>query len=66
MNFGLQVRTADVTPESLETYLAAAVDPRIAEAVPVIGAQSFGWALANDAWPSRVGTFQRAVDGAAA
>lgn len=49
----------------METYLAAAVDPRIAVAVPCIGVQSFRWALENDAWQSRVSTFQRAVDGAA-
>lgn len=45
-----------------ETYLAAAVDPRIAAAVPVIGVQSFGWALDHDAWQSRAETFQAAVD----
>jgi len=49
----------------METYLAAAVDPRIAVAVPCIGVQSFRWALDNDAWQSRVGTFQKAIDGAA-
>ena len=49
----------------METYLAAAVDPRIAVAVPMIGVQSFGWALDNGMWMSRVGTFQAAVDGAA-
>lgn len=49
----------------METYLAAAVDPRIAVAVPMIGVQSFRWALDNDRWMSRVGTFQAAVDEAA-
>ena len=49
----------------METYLAAAVDSRIAVAVPMIGVQSFGWALDNDKWASRVGTFQAAIDGAA-
>jgi dienelactone hydrolase len=48
-----------------ETYLTAAVDPRIAVAVPIIGAQSFRWALEHDAWRPRVATFQSAVDGAA-
>jgi dienelactone hydrolase len=46
----------------METYLAAAVDPRIAVAVPMIGAQSFAWALNHDLWMSRVGTFQAAID----
>ena len=49
----------------METYLAAAVDPRIAVAVPMIGVQSFRWALDNDRWMSRVGTFQAAAEGAA-
>lgn len=49
----------------METYLAAAVDPRIAVAVPMIGVQSFRWALDNTMWMSRVGTFQAAVDEAA-
>ena len=49
----------------METYLATAVDPRIAVAVPMIGVQSFAWALDNNLWMSRVGTFQTAVDAAA-
>ena len=49
----------------METYLAAAVDPRIAVAVPLIGVQSFQWALDHDMWASRVGTFQAAMDAAA-
>lgn len=48
-----------------EAYIAAAVDPRIAAAVPIIGVQSFKWALDNDQWQPRVGTFSPAVDGAA-
>ena len=50
----------------VETYLAAAVDPRIAVAVPCIGVQSFRWAIENDAWQSRVGTIQAAFNAAAA
>jgi dienelactone hydrolase len=49
----------------MELYLAAAVDPRIAVAVPCIGVQSFRWAIENNAWQSRVSTFQAAVDTAA-
>jgi dienelactone hydrolase len=55
-----------ISKGGMETYLAAAADPRIAAAVPVIGVQSFRWALDHDAWQSRVGTFQAAVDAAAA
>jgi dienelactone hydrolase len=46
----------------IETYLAAAVDERIAAAVPCIGVQSFRWALENSAWPSRIETIQTAFD----
>lgn len=49
----------------METYLTAAVDERVAAAVPCIGVQSFRWAIQNDAWQSRVGTFQAALDAAA-
>jgi dienelactone hydrolase len=49
----------------IETYLAAAVDPRIAVAVPCIGVQSFRWAIEHDAWQSRIGTVQAAFDAAA-
>ncbi|HEY7089731.1 MAG TPA: alpha/beta fold hydrolase [Tepidisphaeraceae bacterium] len=49
----------------IETYLTAAVEPRIAVAVPCIGVQSFHWALDNDKWQSRVGTIKTAFDSAA-
>jgi dienelactone hydrolase len=49
----------------IETYLAAAADPRIAVSVPCIGVQSFRWAMDNDSWQSRIGTVQAAFDAAA-
>lgn len=49
----------------IETYLAAAADPRIAVAVPCIGVESFRWANENDSWQSRIGTVQAAFDAAA-
>jgi dienelactone hydrolase len=49
----------------MEAYLAAAVDRRIAVVVPCIGVQSFRWALENDSWQSRAGTFQAALNEAA-
>lgn len=49
----------------IETYLAAAVDPRIAVAVPCIGLESFRWANENNSWQSRIGTVQAAFDAAA-
>jgi dienelactone hydrolase len=70
----LQTR-ADVDPARIgvmgvskggtEAYLAAAVDPRIAAAVPIIGVQGFRWALDNDQWQPRVSTFSPAIDRAA-
>jgi dienelactone hydrolase len=49
----------------IETYLAAAADPRVAVAVPCIGVQSFRWAVEHGAWRSRIETVQAAFDGAA-
>jgi dienelactone hydrolase len=48
-----------------EAYIAAAMDPRIAVAVPIIGVQGYRWALEHDRWQARVGTFAPAVDSAA-
>lgn len=49
----------------IETYLAAAADPRIAVAVPCIGVESFRWANENNSWQSRIGTVQAAFNAAA-
>ena len=49
----------------METYLTAAVDPRIAAAVPVRGVQSFGWALQHNAWDSRAWSIRGAIEEAA-
>ncbi len=49
----------------IEAYLAAAVDPRIAVAVPCISIESFRWAAENNSWQSRIGTVQVAFDAAA-
>jgi dienelactone hydrolase len=40
-----------------EAYLAAAADPRIVAVVPIIGVQSYRWALDHDQWRPRVNTF---------
>ena len=70
----LQIRD-DVDPQrigligiskgGIETYLAAAADPRIAVAVPCIGVQSFHWELAHNDWQGRIGTVQNAFDAVA-
>jgi dienelactone hydrolase len=54
-----------VSKGGTEAYLAAAVDPRIAAVVPVIGVQGYRWALDHDQWQPRVGTFAPAVEAAA-
>ena len=55
-----------ISKGGMEAYLAAAVDPRIAVAVPLIGVQSFRWALDHGAWDSRAWTLREAVVAAAA
>jgi dienelactone hydrolase len=49
----------------IETYLAAAVDPRIAVAVAGHGVQSFKWALDHGAWDSRAWTIRDALQAGA-
>jgi dienelactone hydrolase len=49
----------------IETWMASAVDPRIAAAIPCIGVQSFGWALEHDAWRPRVATVGKGFAAAA-
>ncbi|KAH8954314.1 hypothetical protein BDL97_08G073300 [Sphagnum fallax] len=50
----------------MNTWFAAAADPRIAVAVALIGVQSFGWAIAEEKWHARVASipypFQAAAD----
>jgi dienelactone hydrolase len=50
----------------IETYLAAAIDPRIAAAVAGHGVQSFRWALDHGAWDSRAWTIRGALEAGAA
>ena len=54
-----------ISKGATEAYIAAAVDPRIAVTVPIIGVQGYRWALDNNQWQARVDTFAPAVDGAA-
>lgn len=51
-----------ISKGGIETYFAAAVDERIAVAVPCIGVQSFRWALEHDAWQGRVGTIRKGFE----
>jgi dienelactone hydrolase len=54
-----------VSKGGIETYLTAAVDPRVGVAVPCIGLESFKWALDNNRWQPRIETIQDAFDSAA-
>ena len=54
-----------VSKGGIETYLTAAIDPRVAVAVPCIGLESFKWALDNNDWQMRISTIQTAFDSAA-
>jgi dienelactone hydrolase len=54
-----------ISKGGIETYLAAAADPRIAAAVPCVGVQSFAWALEHNSWQARIHTVQSAFDAAA-
>jgi dienelactone hydrolase len=44
----------------IETWLAGAVDDRVAVAIPAIGVQSFAWGLNNNAWQGRANTIKAA------
>jgi dienelactone hydrolase len=54
-----------ISKGGIETWLTAAVDRRVAVAVPYIGVQSFKWALDNGQWRARVATFEAAFEAAA-
>lgn len=54
-----------ISKGGIESYLAAALDERIAVVVSCIGVQSFRWALANNAWQARIGTIGPAFAAAA-
>jgi len=54
-----------ISKGGIETWLAAAVDTRIAVAIPCISLQSFEWSLQHDAWQTRVGTVKAGFAAAA-
>jgi dienelactone hydrolase len=49
----------------IQTWLAAAADPRVQVAVPAIAVQSFRWSLENDQWQGRANTIKLAHETAA-
>lgn len=54
-----------ISKGGIETYLAAAVDVRVAAAVSYIGVQSFKWELDNGQWRARVATIEDGFTAAA-
>eukprot|EP00249_Psilotum_nudum_P018751 c26946_g1_i4 orf=191-1288(+) len=57
-----------ITGESLggmHTWFTAAIDHRYAVAVPIIGIQSFGWAVINEKWHARVASIHDVFEVAA-
>ena len=60
-----RVGLTGISKGGIETYFTAAVDTRVAAAVPLIGVQSFKWALDNGQWNARIATIQSAFDAAA-
>jgi dienelactone hydrolase len=50
-----------VSKGGMETYLAAALDPRVAAAAPIIGVQSFKWGLEHGAFQARADSLGGAV-----
>src|SRR5262245_19511250 len=54
-----------VSMGGIQTWLAAAVDDRVAVAVPLIAVQSFRWSLENDKWQGRANTIKAAHEAAA-
>ena len=57
-----RIGLSGISKGGIETYLAAAADPRIAAAVPFIGVQDFHWALDHNDWQGRIATIQKAFD----
>jgi dienelactone hydrolase len=53
-----------ISKGGMETFLAAAVDPRVAAAAPIIGVQSFKWGLENNAFQARAESLGGAVPNA--
>jgi predicted esterase len=51
-----------ISKGGIESWLTAAVDPRVACVVPCISVQCFKWGLDNDGWHGRISTVQKGFD----
>ena len=54
-----------ISKGGIETYLAAAADPRVTAAVSFLGVHSFKWSLDNGQWRARIATIQAGFNAAA-
>lgn len=63
---GRRIGIMGISKGGMECYLTAAVDPRVAVAIPCICFQSFRWELDHGQWHGRIGTVGGAFDVAAA
>jgi dienelactone hydrolase len=59
-----RIGVTGISKGGMETFLVAAVDPRVAAAAPIIGVQSFKWGLENDAFQARAQSLGGAVPNA--
>ena len=57
---GERIGLYGVSKGGIETYLTAAMDERVAVAVPCIGLESFAWAVEHEKWEPRTGTIPKA------
>jgi dienelactone hydrolase len=57
-----RVGVAGVSLGGMHAWLLAALDSRVAAAAPMIGVQSFGWALENEWYHGRVDSLHGAFD----
>jgi dienelactone hydrolase len=57
----LRIGMTGISKGGMETTLAAAADPRVAAAAPIIGVQSFKWGLENNAFTARALSLDDAV-----
>lgn len=62
---GQRIGLMGISKGGIETWLTAAVDTRVAVAIPCISVQSFNWGLEHDAWHNRIGTVKHGFDAAA-
>ena len=62
---GKRIGMLGVSMGGIETWLAAAVDDRVAVAAPLIGVQSFRWSLEHEKWQGRANTIKGSHEAAA-